>query len=83
MSKRLFVGNLLYRFTDNDLQEVFSQVGNVVYAKVIRYRDTGKSRGFGFVEMENEEQAKRAIEELNGAEIGGRKIIVAKARPRE
>lgn len=82
MSKRLFVGNLLYRITDSELKDFFSQIGEVIYAKVIRFKDTGKSRGFGFVEMANEEDAKRAIEELNGKDFGGRRIVVSKARPK-
>jgi RNA recognition motif-containing protein len=81
MSKKLYVGNLLYEVTDEDLKNHFTQAGNVVSATVIRYRDTGRSKGFGFVEMETDEGAKQAIDTLNGQDFKGRKIVVAEARP--
>ncbi len=83
MGKRLFVGNLLYRLTDLDLKKLFSKVGEVIDAKIIRFKDTGRSRGFGFVEMSTEEEAKKAIEEFDGKEVEGRKMIVSEARPRK
>ncbi len=83
MTKRLFVGGIPHSFTDAQLQEMFSKFGTVVSAKVITDRDTGQGKGFGFVEMETEEQANAAIEKLNGTELEGRKIAVNVARPRE
>ncbi len=82
MNNKLFVGNLLYEVGDDELFELFSQIGEVVSAQVIRFKDTGRSRGFGFVEMKEEEKAKEAIEKLNGKDYKGRKLIVAKANPK-
>ncbi len=79
---RLFVGNLLYEVSEPDLEELFSQVGKVVEVRVIRFKDTGKSRGFAFVEMKDESQAKKAIETFDGKDFKGRKMVVSKARPR-
>ena len=81
MNKRLYVGNLSYDMTDDQLKELFAQNGNVVSAKIIRYQDTGRSKGFGFVEMETEEAAQKSIDTLNGQDQAGRKIIVSEARP--
>lgn len=81
MSSKLYVGNLLYEVTDEDLKNQFMQAGNVVSAMVIRYRDTGRSKGFGFVEMGSEEEAKKAIETMNGQDFRGRKMVVSEARP--
>ncbi|MFZ5933077.1 MAG: RNA recognition motif domain-containing protein [Patescibacteria group bacterium] len=81
MATKLFVGNLEYSVTGDDLREAFSQAGNVVDAVVISDKMSGRSRGFGFVEMGSEDEAKAAIEKLNGAEIKGRKINVNEARP--
>lgn len=81
MSAKLYVGNLLYEVTDEDLKNQFSSAGNVVSATVIRYRDTGRSKGFGFVEMATEEEAKKAIETMNGQDFKGRKMVVSEARP--
>lgn len=81
MNTKLYVGNLLYEVSDEDLKSQFSQVGNVVSATVIRYRDTGRSKGFGFVEMGSEEEAKKAIEMMNGQDFKGRKMVVSEARP--
>ena len=78
---RLFVGNLPYRATEDMLNDLFSQVGEVVSATIVTDRDTGRSRGFAFVEME-QDAAERAIEQFNGYEIDGRKINVNEARPR-
>ncbi len=83
MSKKLFVGNLSYGVTDESLKEFFEAVGTVESAKVITDRETGRSRGFGFVEMSNEDEAKNAIDELNEKELDGRAISVNEARPQE
>lgn len=81
MTKKLYVGNLLYEVSDEDLKTHFAQVGNVVSATVIRYHDTGRSKGFGFVEMSTEEEAQKAVETLNGQDFKGRKLVVSEARP--
>lgn len=81
MNKKLYVGNLLYEVTDEELKDLFSQAGNVVSASVIRYQDSGRSKGFGFVEMETEEAAQKAIETFNGQDNKGRKLVVSEARP--
>lgn len=79
----IFVGNLPYQTEDNDLQTAFEAYGAVDSARVIKDRDTGRSRGFGFVEMPEEKQGQAAIEALNGSDMGGRALTVNKARPRE
>lgn len=81
MNKKLYVGNLLYEVTDEDLKTHFSSVGAVVTATVIKFRDSGRSKGFGFVEMSTEDEAKKAIETLNGQDFKGRKLVVSEARP--
>lgn len=81
MNKKLYVGNLLYEVTDDELRDLFSQAGTVVSASVIRYQDTGKSKGFGFVEMDTEESAQKAIDMFNGQDNKGRKLVVSEARP--
>jgi len=81
MAKKLYVGNLLYEVTDEELRDLFMQAGNVVSATVIRFRDTGRSKGFGFVEMETEEGAQKAIDMFNGQDNKGRKLVVSEARP--
>ena len=83
MSKKVFVGGLPWASTDDDLNNMFSQFGTVVSATILKDRETGKSRGFGFVEMENDEQADAAIAALNGSDFGGRKLNVNEARPFE
>lgn len=83
MAVKLYVGNLPYTTTDDDLKELFAPYGTVVSATVITDRDSGRSKGFGFVEMETEEEAKAAIEALNGKDFGGRNLVVNEARPRE
>lgn len=83
MGKKLFVGSLSWGTTDASLQALFSTVGNVVSAKVIMDKYTGKSRGFGFVEMSTEEEAKKAMDELNGKDLDGRTIVVSEAKPAE
>lgn len=81
--KKLFVGNLPYSTTDQDLHEAFSAHGQVSSANVVLDRETGRSRGFGFVEMPDDGEASKAIEEMNGADMGGRNLTVNEARPRE
>ena len=83
MGNKLFVGSLPFETTDAELSEVFSKAGTVESANVITDRNTGRSRGFGFVEMSNDEEAKKAIEELNGSDLKGRNIVVSEAKPRE
>ncbi len=83
MTKKLFVGGLSYQTTDAILKETFSQVGTVESATVITDKISGRSKGFGFVEMSSEEEAKKAIEMLNGKEIDGRSVTVNEARPLE
>jgi RNA recognition motif-containing protein len=79
----IYVGNLPYSTDRDELRAVFEQYGEVSSARVVTDRETGRSRGYGFVEMANAEQAQAAIEALNGKEIGGRKAVVNEARPRE
>ena len=83
MSTKLYVGNLDYGVTDAQLTELFSQSGTVVSATVIIDRQSGRSKGFGFVEMGSEEEAKKAIEMFNDKEFMGRKLTVNEARPRQ
>lgn len=79
----IYVGNLSYDMTENDLQELFGEFGTIVKANIINDRDSGRSKGFGFVEMEVAEDGKKAIEELDGQDVKGRNIKVNEARPRE
>ncbi|MBE6364352.1 MAG: RNA-binding protein [Lentisphaerae bacterium] len=79
----IYVGNLPYSTTPDDLREVFAAFGEVAAARIVNDRETGRAKGFGFVEMPNDEEAKKAIEALNGNDIGGRKAVVNEARPRE
>ncbi|OGH17096.1 MAG: RNA-binding protein [Candidatus Levybacteria bacterium RIFCSPHIGHO2_02_FULL_40_18] len=83
MAKKLFVGGLAWATTDDSLSSFFSKVGNVASANVVKDRYTGKSRGFGFVEMSTDEEADKAIAELNGQTLDERAISVSEARPRE
>lgn len=80
MSTKLYVGNLPWAFSNNQLQDTFKKHGNVISAKVVTDRESGKSRGFGFVEMENDLDANNAIKALNGSELNGRKLIVSAAK---
>jgi RNA recognition motif-containing protein len=80
---KLFVGGLPFSTTDDELNELFSAHGTVASATVVKDRDTGRSKGFGFVEYENDDEGKAAEQALNGTEIGGRTISVAQARPKE
>ena len=77
---RLYVGSLSYQTTEEELADLFGQVGQVVSATVITDRDSGRSKGFGFVEMSNDDEARKAIEQLNGTTLGSRQIIVNEAR---
>ncbi|MCE9591545.1 MAG: RNA-binding protein [Planctomycetes bacterium] len=79
----IYVGNLPYNTTDQDLQQLFSQFGTISRVSIISDRETGRSRGFGFVEMGNDEEGRKAIEALNGTEFGSRSLTVNEARPRE
>lgn len=81
--KKLFVGGLNYKTTEEELSEIFSKAGKVISAVVIMDRMTNRSKGFGFVEMENDEDAENAISMFNGQELDGRKVIVNEARPLE
>jgi cold-inducible RNA-binding protein len=83
MSMKLYVGNLAFRPTSQDLQELFAQAGTVESASVVEDRDTGRSRGFAFVEMSSKEEAASAIEQFNGKEVNGRALKVNEAKPRE
>jgi len=80
LSTKLYVGNLPWTFSNNQLQDTFKKHGNVVSAKVVTDKETGKSKGFGFVEMENDNDAGNAVKALNGSEVSGRKIVVAAAK---
>ncbi len=81
MATKLYVGNLPYKTTDGDLQTLFGQAGSVTSANVISDKFSGRSRGFGFVEMSSQEDASKAIEMFNGYETEGRKLVVNEARP--
>jgi len=83
MASKLFIGSLAWATTDDSLRDFFASVGTVVSANVIMDRDTNRSKGFGFVEMSSDEEAKKAVEELNGKDLDGRAIVVNEARPRE
>ena len=83
MSTKLYVGNLTFKTTSQELQQLFSQAGTVESASVVEDRDTGRSRGFGFVEMSTPEEASSAIAQFNGQDLGGRLLTVNEAKPRE
>ncbi|MGI8543409.1 MAG: RNA recognition motif domain-containing protein [Aridibacter sp.] len=83
MSTKLYVGNLSFSATEQDLEEVFGEIGTVESVNIIEDRDTGRSRGFGFVEMSSQEEAQNAISELDGKEVEGRNLKVNEAKPRE
>lgn len=83
MAINLFVGNLPYSMTSDDLAQTFAQAGTVVSAKVISDKYSGRSRGFGFVEMSSDEESKKAIEMFNEKDVDGRPLVVNEARPRE
>src|SRR5262245_26331326 len=83
MSMKLYVGNLSFGTTEDDLHQLFSQVGTVDSATMVTDRDTGRSRGFGFVEMSSQSEGEAAIAKFNGAEFDGRSLTVNEAKPRE
>src|SRR5215204_803652 len=83
MSVKLYVGNLSFSTTSDELQQLFAQAGTVESATVVEDRDTGRSRGFGFVEMSSKEEGQKAIEQFNGTDFNGRNLTVNEARPRE
>jgi len=83
VAKKLYVGNLPYSVSDSDLQAMFEPFGTVESAQVIADRDTGRSKGFGFVEMSSPQEGQAAIEALHDKDVGGRKLVVNEARPRE
>lgn len=83
MSKQIYAGNLSYQMSDDALKNLFSQHGDVSSVKIIRYPDSGKSKGFGFVEMINDDEADAAIQKLNGSDVEGRSIRVNVARPKK
>ena len=83
MGRKLYVGNLAYGVKDSDLEELFAAHGSVDSAQVIMDRDTGRSKGFGFVEMSSDQEARAAISALNGREVEGRNLTVNEARPKE
>ena len=83
MGNKLYVGNLPYSFRDEDLQQAFAAHGTVTSAKVMMERDTGRSKGFGFVEMASDAEAQAAINGMNGQQYGGRGLVVNEARPME
>ena len=83
MSIKLYVGNLSFQTSSEDLRDLFAQAGTVESASVVEDRDTGRSRGFGFVEMASREEGEAAIQQLNGKEVGGRALNVNEAKPRE
>jgi RNA recognition motif-containing protein len=80
---KLYVGNLSFQTSSEDLQQLFAQAGTVESATVVEDRDTGRSRGFGFVEMASKEDGEKAIEQFNGTDLNGRNLTVNEARPRE
>ncbi|MEP6848524.1 MAG: RNA-binding protein [Acidobacteriota bacterium] len=83
MSTKLYVGNLSFQTSNQDLNELFASVGTVETANVVEDRETGRSRGFGFVEMASKDEAENAIAQLNGKEVNGRELKVNEAKPRE
>src|SRR5437763_15276170 len=83
MSMKLYVGNLAFQTSSDDLQQLFAQAGTVESASVVEDRETGRSRGFGFVEMSSKEEGQKAIEQFNGKEVNGRNLNVNEAKPRE
>jgi RNA recognition motif-containing protein len=83
MAKKIYVGNLSFQTTEADLSDMFGAIGQVESVQIITDRDTGRSKGFGFVQMADDAAAEKAIAQLNGNEVGGRKLTVNEARPME
>jgi cold-inducible RNA-binding protein len=83
MAMKLYVGNLSFQTSSQDLEQLFAQAGKVESASIVEDRDTGRSRGFGFVEMATKEEGEKAIEQFNGTDLAGRNLTVNEARPRE
>ncbi len=83
MAKKLYVGNLAFSVTDDELMQAFTSFGNIVSARVVMDRMTGRSKGFGFVEIEDDGQADEAVNKMNGQTIGGRPVRVSEAKPQE
>ena len=83
MAKKLYVGNLAFSVTDDELMQAFTSFGNVLSARVVMDRMTGRSKGFGFVEIEDDGQADQAVDKMNGQTIGGRPVRVSEAKPQE
>lgn len=83
MAKKLYVGNLAFSVTDDELQQAFTSFGNIASARVVMDRMTGRSKGFGFVELEDDQMADEAINKMNGQTIGGRPVRVSEAKPQE
>jgi cold-inducible RNA-binding protein len=83
MSTKLYVGNISFNTSNQDLEEMFGKVGTVLSSNIIEDRETGRSRGFAFVEMSSNEEAQNAIASLNGTEVNGRELLVNEAKPRE
>ena len=83
MGNKIYVGNLPFSATSDSLNEMFAKFGTVTSAKIVMDRDTGRSKGFGFVEMSSDSEAQAAIEKLNGSDVGGRNLVVNEARPME
>ncbi|MBS1793264.1 MAG: RNA-binding protein [Acidobacteria bacterium] len=83
MSTKLYVGNLSFSTSNQDLESIFGRIGTVLSSQIIEDRETGRSRGFGFIEMSSREEAQNAISSLNGQEIDGRQLTVNEAKPRE
>ena len=83
MAKKLYVGNLSFQITESELNSMFSEIGQVDSVQIITDRDTGRSKGFGFIEMSDDAAAAKAIEQLNGKEVNGRALTVNEARPKE
>ena len=81
MASKLFIGNIPYSINSDSLREAFAKIGDVSDANIVTDRETGRSRGFGFIEYKNDADAKKAISQLNGSELDGRKIFVSEARP--
>jgi len=81
--KKLYVGNLPYEFSESELEEIFADYGDIESSVIITDKRTGRSKGFGFVEIADDAKAEKAIEDLNGSDVGGRNIVVNAARPKE